>query len=111
MGIMTYDGIQVRFDDRTLAHLQVIVLKKFRNQESFIVSWRNTDTSGDGRSTVWMTPSFPAHFHIEKPAHKLDPEWLTALQRSADSAAGLVVRDAGGEVVLGEQMSPQLPKG
>ena len=51
MGLIFYgnspDPIEV--DDRTLAHLKVVIALKLRRNESFTLSWRHPDATG--RST------------------------------------------------------------
>src|SRR4051812_28202017 len=58
MGKLTYDStLVVDFDDRVLAHLQVVIGAKLRRNESFYFSWRDDSAVGDGRSVIWLHPS------------------------------------------------------
>jgi hypothetical protein len=42
MGRLTYDShFSVDFDDRTLAHLQLVIVAKLRRNEAFFLSWRD----------------------------------------------------------------------
>ena len=100
MGTLTYDEFAVDFDDRVLAHLQVVIVKRFREHRSVLLSWLDSQQTGNGRSSMWMTPHSPAHFRFagsRSPA--LDRDWVELLTRNADSGAGLVVVDEQGEPV------------
>lgn len=91
MGTLSYDRIVVEFDDRTLTHLQVVIVQKLRRGESFLFSWRNAHEVGDGRSSAWMHPSIPLYFKFTG-GHTptLNGEWIAQLTRSANSSQGLV---------------------
>ena len=53
MGKLTYDStLTVDFDDRVLAHLQLVIGAKLRRAESFYFSWRDDPAVGDGRSAL-----------------------------------------------------------
>ena len=63
MGKLTYDStLTVDFDDRVLAHLQLVIGAKLRRHESFYFSWRDDPAVGDGRSTLWLHPTIPLYF-------------------------------------------------
>ena len=100
MGTMTYVGSTVEFDDRTLTHLQVVIMQKFRRGESFPMSWADSPTAGSGRSAVWMTPTTPVFFTFDgSRVPAIDQEWIDRLSRSAESPRGLIVTDAGGVLI------------
>jgi len=92
MGTLTYDGMFVRFDDRVLAHVQIVIVQKLRRGESFLMSWRDSDSVGDGRSSIWLDRSIPLYFKFAG-GHTpdLNREWIAALALSADSPRGLIV--------------------
>lgn len=53
MGTFHYDAsLKVDFEDRVLAHLQIVIGAKLRRGESFYVSWRDDESVGDGRTAV-----------------------------------------------------------
>ncbi len=54
MGSMTYDGMVVHMEDRTLVHLQIVIVNKLRRGESFLMSWRDSTETGDGHSAIWI---------------------------------------------------------
>jgi len=97
MGTLKYDGTSVEFDDRLLAHLEVVVIQKLRRQEAFFMSWREPDTAGGGRTGIWVHPASNLTFHLssdDRPS--VDRAWIEKLAASASSPGGLFVMDAEG---------------
>ncbi|ANF31738.1 ATP-dependent DNA ligase [Leifsonia xyli] len=103
MGFMVYDSsTQISFDDRVLAHLEVVIVSKLRRKESFALSWRESPDNGDGRTTVWIDPSIPLRFRYNgsrPPA--LDREWIERLAAAAASSTGLIAVDEDGQQAVG----------
>jgi len=103
MGYMVYDSsTMITFEDRVLAHLEVVIVSKLRRKESFALSWRETPDNGDGRSTVWIDPSIPLRFRFSgsrPPA--LDRDWIERLAAAAASSSGLIAMDEEGQPVVG----------
>ncbi|GAA1966056.1 ATP-dependent DNA ligase [Agromyces allii] len=94
MGTLTYDSkLVVSFDDRVLAHLQTVIWAKLRRGEPFAFTWtESASTSGFGRTSVWLSPSIPVAFeYFGGRAPRLNPAWVQAMNRSANSAGGLTV--------------------
>jgi len=92
MGTLTYDGLVVHIDDRVLSHVQIVVVQKLRRGESFLMSWRDSDTVGDGRSSIWLSDSIPLYFKFSGGHTPLiNRDWIEQLSRSADSSRGLVI--------------------
>lgn len=92
MGNITYSGAVVSFDDRLLAHLQIVIVQKFRRQEVFVMSWLDALTVGNGRSSVWMSPTIPIYFKFAgSRVPEISQSWLDRLSESASSSQGLVV--------------------
>lgn len=92
MGTLTYDGVNIDIDDRTLLHLQIVIVKKLRRGESFLMSWRDAHEVGDGRSAIWLHPSIPLHFKFHgSRIPTVNEDWLARLLDSADGSRGLVV--------------------
>lgn len=93
----------IKIDDRTLAHLQAVVVAKLRRHECFTVSWRHDSQSAPGRSTIWVHPAIPLRFVFDdgEPEH-LNLEWLQRLMQSANSTGGiqLVEEPASGDWLL-----------
>ncbi|WP_243073781.1 ATP-dependent DNA ligase [Microbacterium sp. SS28] len=91
MGRFIYEETtRVEFDDRALAHLQIVVGTKLRRNESFYFSWRGDLATGGGRTSVWVH----AHAHLLFRFHgsrtpRLNRAWLDALMYTANSPNGL----------------------
>lgn len=102
MGRLIYDhiGPAVDIDDRTLAHLKVVIVAKLRRQESFTLSWERPDEYG--RTTIWIHPTIPVQFEFDSAEpEQLNRQWI---QRLADSAAR-----GGGIVLTGEHTDTEAP--
>ncbi|MDJ0337515.1 ATP-dependent DNA ligase [Cryobacterium sp. PH31-O1] len=92
MGSLTYDRVVVEFEDRMLAHLQLVIIQKLRRGESFLLSWRDAAVVGDGRSSAWLHPAIPLYFKFAGGhAPTINANWVAQLTRSANSSQGLVV--------------------
>lgn len=106
MGKFIYDGLtKVDFDDRVLAHLQFVIGAKLRRGETFLFSWRDDTSIGDGRTTVWMHPHCGLVFKFygsRRPA--LNAQWLEALSRAANSTNGLYVVPEPDEGAVAEEV-------
>lgn len=101
MGKILYgdSGIEVFFDDRAMAHLQMVIAAKLRRGESFFFSWNDDPSVGDGRSSIWLDSSIPLYFRYSgsRPV-SINREWLENLTLSAHSAQGLqFTREPNGE--------------
>lgn len=93
MGKFMFDGrLTVDFDDRLLIHIQTVVAAKLRRRESFVFTWVDDDSIGDGRTSVWVHPSaFLAFKYYGKRPATLNREWIDQLMLTANSVAGLHV--------------------
>jgi len=93
MGKFTYSSTnKMDFDDRVLAHLQVVISNKLRRSESFMFTWRDDASLGDGRTAVWLNPNVAMsfkYFGSRPPA--LNRAWVEALAITANSPTGLYV--------------------
>ena len=93
MGKFIYeDSIKVDFDDRVLAHLQLVIASKLRRGEPFHFSWREDSSIGDGRTTVWVHPQASLvyrYYGSRQPS--LNRAWLEALTHTANAPSGLYV--------------------
>lgn len=95
MGYLNYGARDVfEFDDRTLAHLQPVILSKLSRQESFAFTWND----GSHRRSIWLHPVLTLSFQLtadQKP--EINRAWLHALTKQANSPAGLrVVQEPAG---------------
>jgi len=93
MGMLAYDrSLTIDFDDRTLAHLQIVIGMKMRRGESFYFSWKDDQQVGDGRTSIWLHPTIPLvykYYGSRSPA--INPAWIHALEVSANTNAGLQI--------------------
>jgi hypothetical protein len=97
MGTLKYDGVTVHFEDRLLAHIQLVVAQKLRRQEAFLMTWQEADDLEGGRTGIWLHPAVLLTFHFgsnENP--RIDRAWLEKLMASANSPMGLFVSDVDG---------------
>jgi hypothetical protein len=99
MGSISYDGHTVGVDDRTLTHLQIVIVKKLRQGDAFLMSWRDSADAGSGRSSIWLHPGVLILFKFDgSRIPTINSRWLQELAASADSSRGLVVTAEHGEV-------------
>jgi hypothetical protein len=91
MGKLTYDStLTVDFEDRTLAHLQLVIGAKLRRGESFFFGWKDDPASGDGRTAIWIHPEIPIAFKFYGGRQPLiNRAWVEQLMLSANSPQGL----------------------
>jgi hypothetical protein len=92
MGAIIYDSDQLEFkvEDRLLAHLQIVIINKFRKNQSFVFSWKDSLDTGDGRVTIWLSPNIGLRFRFAgSRSPDINPSWLAALYEAADSGRGL----------------------
>ena len=93
MGILSYDSnYKAEFEDRVLAHLQLVIGAKLRRGESFHFSWTTDANAGSGRTTIWLHPTVPliySYFGNRMPA--INKLWIDALMAAANSPAGLQI--------------------
>jgi hypothetical protein len=91
VGILFYgtSRLPIPFDDRGLAHLQVVMIAKFRRHEGFTLSWVEADNSG-ARSTIWVSPTCELHFqYFGSRSPAINRHWLEQLAALANTSSGL----------------------
>jgi hypothetical protein len=90
VGTLFYGGEDFEFDDRVLAHLQIVISTKLRRGENFFFSWTIPLERGSGRHAIWIDNGTPIHFFFtgsRPPA--INREWVETLLQSAGRTAGL----------------------
>jgi hypothetical protein len=81
-------GNSFEIDDRTLAHLRVVMMNKLRRSESFMFELTMND--GSGRRSFWVSPAIPIQFHFHgSRAPRLNRAWVEELMTAASGPAGL----------------------
>jgi hypothetical protein len=94
MGVLFYDGQEFDFDDRSLAHLQIVISTKLRRGENFFLAWTVPIERGSGRHSIWLDNGVPIHFFFEgSKSPTVNREWIEALLLSAGRANGLQLTD------------------
>lgn len=93
MGKFIYDGtVKVDFEDRTLAHLQVVIGDKLRRGEPFHLTWKDDVSIGNGRTTVWVHPrSSLVYKYYGSRMPRLNGAWIDALAHTANTPGGLYI--------------------
>ncbi|GAA1055897.1 hypothetical protein GCM10017608_14460 [Agromyces luteolus] len=89
MGSLVYDSrLSIPMDDRTLLHLQVVILGKLRRREHFGLT-----ATVDGREvSLWLGPSVALEFrYADRRRPALSRAWLELLADVAASRDGLVI--------------------
>jgi hypothetical protein len=82
--------MEIVFDDRVLAHLQIAIGAKLRRNESFFLSWRDDAESGSGRSSIWLDSAIPLYFrYFGGRTPEINREWITILMDSSHSPGGM----------------------
>jgi hypothetical protein len=92
MGRFIYDssGNSVDIDDRTLAHLRIVVMNKLRRSEPFMFDVEMGD--GSGRRSFWIHPAVPLQFHFfgsRQP--RINRAWIEVLMLAASGPSGLTL--------------------
>jgi hypothetical protein len=103
MGRFIYDTAAnaVDIDDRTLAHLRIVVMNKLRRAEPFMFDVEVGD--GSGRRSFWIHPSVPLQFHFfGSRMPRINRLWVEELMQAASGPTGLTIlpepaEDAGPE--------------
>lgn len=95
MGRLVYDG-RARFviDDRTLAHLQIVMGDKLRRGEPFTFTWANPLEEGGGRISVWVNASSGLVFTFDRNRpQQINRAWLDLLAQATNTPGGLAPID------------------
>jgi hypothetical protein len=80
-------GVEIVFDDRDMAHLQLVIGAKLRRRESFFFSWKDDPS-------IWIDAAIPLYFkYYGSKQPTINREWLELLTLSANSAQGMQFMD------------------
>ncbi|WP_295776503.1 ATP-dependent DNA ligase [uncultured Microbacterium sp.] len=105
MGKFTYQaGPRVDIEDRALAHLQLVISNKLRRNESFVFTWRDDASIGDGRTSVWLNPAVPLSFkYYGSRTPSLNRTWVEALAHTANAPTGLYLVPEPAELMVADE--------
>jgi hypothetical protein len=92
MGQLIYGNQTASFDldDRTLAHVEAVVMAKLRRNESFALT---IDAEHGGRDTIWLSASGQLRFTFTSERPQLNRAWLDSLIDTANSTSGMRIVD------------------
>jgi hypothetical protein len=78
-------ALEIEFDDRALAHVQMAMLSKLRRNESFSFSWHLDVAQGSGRHCLWISPALELHFEFSGGrAPALNRAWIKEMINAAN---------------------------
>ena len=97
MGTLVYgaDRTPSRIEDNVLAHLRAVITAKLRRGEGFLLSWTDSLSIGDGRSSIWIHSGCDLHYRFDDSKQvKLDPALLDQLNAESIQARGIEIAEA-----------------
>ncbi|WP_159602759.1 DUF7882 family protein [Agromyces humi] len=102
MGYFVYDiSREIEIDDRTLAHLQVVMIDKLRRNESFALNLRD----GNSLVSAWISPRSAVQFvYAGNRRPTLNRGWLDKLSDGVGMTGSLTLQPE-----PADYWSPQLP--
>ena len=98
MGTLVYGGAPaISIEDRTLKHLQTVIIMKLRRNEPFAFSWDAEPGVGEdsqhpnaAHGTIWISQASQLYFRYDGPPHDtLNRQWIDLLTQVAYSPHGL----------------------
>lgn len=91
MGRFIYESTtRIEVEDRALSHLQLVITAKLRRGEAFNFSWREDQSIGGGRTTVWLHPgSSLVYRFLGSRQPSINRRWIEALAFTANAPTGL----------------------
>ena len=92
MGSLRYSQHDFAFDDRVLAHLQVVISSKMHRGEAFFLTWTVNGPAGKQRRCIWLSPTIPLAFSFDSTHMRpLNRQWIVELTHLAHSTSGLAI--------------------
>lgn len=90
MGKFIYGQREIEIEDRTLAHVKIVILTKLRRNESFAFNVVREPHDGSGRSTLWIHPAMQLEFSFYgSRSPDFNREWVEGMLQTANSPEGL----------------------
>jgi hypothetical protein len=89
VGTLHYGSPSAAFsiDDRTLAHLELVIMAKLRRREN--LSFAIVDEKTSVRQSMWISSVTQLRFEYEGPMPEINRLWLHELVDTANSSGGL----------------------
>lgn len=89
MGTLHYGSPPASFeiDDRSLAHIELVIMAKLRRRENLSFSLIDQKTSL--RQALWISPVTTLRFQYDGPMPEINRLWLQDLVDTANSSTGL----------------------
>ncbi|MCK6068223.1 MULTISPECIES: ATP-dependent DNA ligase [Microbacterium] len=93
MGKFSYNTqVSATFEDRLLAHLQIVIGTKLRRSEPFFFTWKEDVSVGSGRTSLWIHPEASLIFKFSGNRQpQINRAWLEVLTTAANSPSGLYI--------------------
>jgi len=106
MGRFIYEGShRIEIEDRALSHLQLVITAKLRRAEPFTFSWREDQSTGGGRTTVWLQPqSSIVYRFLGSRQPSINRRWVDALAFTANAPTGLYLVPEPDDLSPGEKL-------
>ena len=91
MGRFVYEGgPKCEIEDRALTHIQLVITAKLRRGEPFSFTWKDDQSVGGGRSTVWIHAGSNLVFRYHGSRQpSINRAWVDALAFTANGPTGL----------------------
>jgi hypothetical protein len=98
MGTLVYGSAPaIDIEDRTLRHLQAVMIAKLRRHENFAFNWDAEPGVGSDRmshdgshGTIWVSEAVQLYFRYDGPRQsQLNRAWLNELMACANTSFGL----------------------
>lgn len=94
MGSLLYGtNPPLELEDRTLAHVQRVIVAKLRKREPFQVGWTFDAASGIGRVSLWIDAGVPISFRFRGSRHiEINRSWVEQMIEQTYTLDGLDVQ-------------------
>ncbi|MEJ3404084.1 hypothetical protein WDJ51_05020 [Rathayibacter sp. YIM 133350] len=94
MGTLFYDHEGFEFEDRVLAHLQLVLTTKLRRHEPFVLSWLQPFELGSGRRALWIDNGVGIHYaYSGSRTPTINREWVEQLMTASGRPGGVFLEE------------------
>ncbi|MCU1557734.1 MAG: ATP-dependent ligase [Microbacteriaceae bacterium] len=85
----------IDLDDRTLAHLQIVVGSKLRRSENFWIEFVHGVDEGGGREVIWIDHAIPLLFRYVSAHHpETDQDWVDELVAQSSNKGHVIIKSS-----------------